>query len=110
MRVEVDVPNPKQQLRPGMFVRVAIELEKPAPGAFRLPIRCLAEPRRQAGRGAVYVVRDGKAYRTTVRLGTSEGEVVEVLSGLKAGDRVVADATGLKGEVVAVQVREKADR
>jgi RND family efflux transporter MFP subunit len=110
MRVEVDVPNPKQQLRPGMFVRVAIELEKPAPGAFRLPIRCLAEPRRPAGPGAVYVVRDGKAHRTTVRVGTSEGEVVEVLSGLKAGDRVVADATGLKGEAVAVQVREKADR
>jgi RNA polymerase sigma factor (sigma-70 family) len=107
MRVEVDVPNPKGQLRPGLFARVAIELEKARTDAFRLPVKSLANSPPSL---AVYVVRDGKAHRTPVRFGTIVGDVVEVLSGVKAGDLVVADVKGLKGEVVPVEVKEKADR
>src|SRR5262249_33595856 len=100
MRAEIDVPNPNQQLRPGMFGTATLHLRKPAPGAVRLPASCLvAAP---GGKKAVYVVRGGKARRTEVQLGEEDRKEVEVLSGLKPADLVVTDPKGLTGEVVAV--------
>jgi RND family efflux transporter MFP subunit len=104
MRVEIDVPNPGGQLRPGMFGTATLHLRKPAPGAVRLPASCLvAAP---GGKKAVYVVRGGKARRTEVRVGHRVDEEVEVLSGLKPADLVVTDPRGLTGEVVPVEVKE----
>jgi HlyD family secretion protein len=42
----------------------------------------------EGGRYA-YVVRDGKAHRTPIRIGATSISAVEILSGLKAGDQVV---------------------
>lgn len=42
---------------------------------------------------AVYVVRDGRAVRTPVRLGAAAVTEIEVLEGLKAGDQVVISPT-----------------
>src|SRR5262249_10128771 len=104
MRVEIDVPNPGQQLRPGMFGTATLHLRKPAPGAVRLPASCVvAAP---GGKRAVYVVRDGKARRAEGQVGHRVGKEVEVLSGLKPADQVVADPTGLTGEVVPVEVKD----
>src|SRR5262249_3952615 len=60
-----------------------------------------------AARRGVYVVREGKAHRTTVLIGTQTATDVEVIDGLKPGDLVVADPKGLKGETVRVEVKEK---
>jgi len=50
------------------------------------------------GRGHAYVVRGGVAERVEVRLGAHSLERVEVLAGLKAGDRVViSGADSFKG-------------
>jgi membrane fusion protein (multidrug efflux system) len=38
---------------------------------------------------AVFVVRAGKAVRAPIKLGYSNGEIAEVVSGLKAGDRII---------------------
>jgi HlyD family secretion protein len=43
----------------------------------------------ESGGAFAYVVRDGVAEKTPVRLGARSVDRVEVLSGLKAGDRVV---------------------
>lgn len=43
----------------------------------------------ESGGQYAYVVRDGVAVRTPVRLGARSVDRVEILSGLKAGDRVV---------------------
>jgi membrane fusion protein (multidrug efflux system) len=37
----------------------------------------------------VFVVRAGKAVRAPIKLGYSNGEIAEVVSGLKAGDRII---------------------
>jgi HlyD family secretion protein len=42
----------------------------------------------EGGRYA-YVVRDGKAHRTPIRIGATSISAVEILSGLKAGEQVV---------------------
>jgi len=71
----------------------------------RLSVRVLLDRRDQVlgvtrgsfvddGGGAIaYVVRDGVAQKVAVKLGARSLERVEVLSGLKAGDRVVISGT-----------------
>ena len=44
---------------------------------------------RDGGGSVAYVVRDGVAEKVAVKLGARSLERVEVISGLKAGDRVV---------------------
>ncbi|MGH8091189.1 MAG: efflux RND transporter periplasmic adaptor subunit [Rudaea sp.] len=47
----------------------------------------------ESGGRFAYVVRDGIAVKTPVRLGVSSIDKVEILQGLKAGDRVVISGT-----------------
>jgi multidrug efflux pump subunit AcrA (membrane-fusion protein) len=39
----------------------------------------------------VFVVRNGQAERVPVRLGTDDGDQIEIQSGLGAGERIVVD-------------------
>src|SRR5262249_30184157 len=106
MRVEIDVDNPRGQLRPGASGTVMLHLGKATPGALRLPLSCLA-PRSSSGDNEVYVVRNGKARRTPVKIGNVGEHEVEIVSGLKATDQVVADPGRLTEDVVPVEVREQ---
>lgn len=47
----------------------------------------------ESGGRYAYVVRDGIAYKTPVTLGTSSIDKVEILQGLKQGDKVVISGT-----------------
>jgi RND family efflux transporter MFP subunit len=87
MRVEVDLPNPDGLLRQGMYGRVTIALEPPSVH-LTLPSACILE-RSGAGKGVVQVVRDGKVEKVDVELGSDNGALVEVRSGLGADDQVI---------------------
>jgi HlyD family secretion protein len=69
----------------------------------------LVVPRRAVrsdqGQDVVFVVRESTAVRRVVQLGAAEGDMVEVLSGLAAADRVVVDGPGdlVDGRRVIVQ-------
>jgi multidrug efflux pump subunit AcrA (membrane-fusion protein) len=103
MPVEIDVPNAKELLRPGMFISATIHTDKPAPaGAVTLPASCLA----RGGRDDLYIVRDGKAQRKPVAVSYRSGDRVEIASGVKASDHIVVDPGGLEGEVVPVEVKK----
>ena len=56
------------------------------------------------GQPAVYVVRDGKALRTTLKLGYDDAGWIEVREGLKPGDEVVIAGKAALREGSAVQV------
>jgi RND family efflux transporter MFP subunit len=74
-RVELEVPNPKGRLRPGMFVRVRVVLARVEAAAI-VPRDALVE---QANGHAVYVVEgDGTARLRPVTVGVSDGERVQV--------------------------------
>ncbi|MQA23762.1 efflux RND transporter periplasmic adaptor subunit [Rugamonas rivuli] len=47
------------------------------------------------GRGPqdIFVVRDGVARKTTLNIGASDGKAVEILSGVRAGDRLIISDT-----------------
>ena len=75
----------KGLLRPGMFAKVLLEIDRKE-GALVIPKAALA----LEGIGdAVYVVEGEEARRREVRLGFSEGDHIEVLEGLSAGEQVV---------------------
>jgi RND family efflux transporter MFP subunit len=107
MRAEIDVPNPKGLLRPGMFARATIHLGKGPADAFRIPRSALL--RLGNDKYGVYVVRNGKAHRTPIELSPDRGgsDEVEILSGVKPTDRIVVDAKGLTSDVVPVEVKKE---
>ena len=87
MRVEIDLPNPDDLLREGMYGRASISLEK-ASVRLTLPTACILD-RSGKGQGVVQVVRDGKVDRVKVTLGADNGTLVEMDSGLGPDDDVV---------------------
>lgn len=84
-----EIPNPGARIRPGMAVRVAIQQGvRTAPAVPEGAVQ-------YEGAGAfVYRIASGEqgsvAQRVEVDTGAVEGGFVEILSGLDAGDRVVA--------------------
>lgn len=75
----------KQILRPGMFGRFEIIYDR-RENVLTIPRTAMLEDETDP---AVYVVRAGKAVRAPIKLGYSNGEIAEVVSGLKSGDRII---------------------
>jgi HlyD family secretion protein len=84
------------RILPDMGVKVAF-MSQPLPAGAPAPSgkKHLVVPRRAVrsdnGQDIVFLLRDGTAVRRAVQLGAGEGDQVEVISGLTAGDRVIVD-------------------
>jgi cobalt-zinc-cadmium efflux system membrane fusion protein len=87
-KLRVRVPNPKSRLKPEMFASISVgvgETER----VLMLPSRAAFI---ESGRTWVYVALGrGQFVRRPVELGLEEGMDRRILSGLKAGDRIVVD-------------------
>ena len=93
----------KQVLRPGMFGRIEIVYDR-RENVLTVPRTALLDDESDP---SLYVVRDGKSTRVSIKTGYSNGEIVEVVSGLKAGDKVitagkVAVRDGAKVNIIAI--------
>lgn len=88
--VRGDFPNPDRALRPGMLMEV--QLSRPERQTLVLPEIALV----QVGRDTfVYRVKaDGSVEQPKVEVGARSSGKVEVVAGIKAGDRIVIDGTG----------------
>ncbi|MBC5763946.1 efflux RND transporter periplasmic adaptor subunit [Ramlibacter albus] len=95
----VDAATHTQELRldlpegtpvaPGMFARVWLPAADAASARVFVPVQSVV---RRAELTAVYVIGDkGQPLLRQVRLGRAEGDRVEVLAGLSAGERVALD-------------------
>jgi len=82
-----EIPNSDGSLRPGMFARLALTLAERA-DAMLVPKEALVYE--LAGR-YLYRARDGKAERVAVEIGAEIGDMVEIRSGVAAGDQVVTN-------------------
>lgn len=87
-------------LQPGMFGRIRIDYDQRA-NALVIPRTALLDDESDP---AVFVARGGKAARVSVKLGYTDGEWAEVLSGLKPGEQVVTAGKVALREGSAVQV------
>jgi membrane fusion protein (multidrug efflux system) len=79
------VPNEGQQLRPGLFVRVSLELDVHQ-NALVVPVEAVLS---DLSGSYVYVVTQNIARRQDATVGLSDGRLTELTSGVKAGDDVV---------------------
>lgn len=86
---EVHLPNPDRLLKPGMYGRAALELDR-HPGALVLPIESV---QLSGGKSFVYVVDGDVVRRREVQTGESMSdggqESLEVTAGLQAGQTIV---------------------
>ena len=82
--VEAEVPNPDGALKPGLFATSRIELAARTPGVL-VPAAAVIT---SAGTSRVYVVGGDHAEERIVTTGELVGDLVEITSGLKAGERV----------------------
>ncbi|MFF0313366.1 efflux RND transporter periplasmic adaptor subunit [Micromonospora sp. NPDC005252] len=82
-----DAPAPTP--RPGMNAIVHLRVREAA-DAVTVPASAVFSA---DGRDAVWVVRDGKADRAPVTVGVQGADLVQILNGVQAGDRVVVRGT-----------------
>jgi len=89
MAVELDVMNRDGSLAPGMYSTVKWPVRKSRPGLFVPKTSVVTTTER------IFVIRnkDGRAEWVDVRKGAADGDLVEVLGDLKAGDLIVRRAT-----------------
>jgi len=87
LTVEAEVENIQNLLKPGQFATVRIAQARPEP-ALLIPARAI---RTDQNVSRVFVIKDGRAQERVVQLGQTEGELVEIKSGVGDGELV---ATG----------------
>jgi membrane fusion protein (multidrug efflux system) len=90
VKVTVEAVNPPAAVRPGAFVSIGIVRERHE-AAMLLPRESVIRELRAAH---VFVTEDDTAVKKAVTLGIEEGELVEVLTGVDAGDNVVVAGQG----------------
>ena len=99
--VRIRVRNPERLLRIGMFAQARIALQEKK-GVLVVPPSALSKTDQGA---AVYVVSGEEATRTPVRLGLETPEAVELLSGVKEGQKVLSSAIHGLGERAKLAAR-----
>jgi membrane fusion protein (multidrug efflux system) len=84
LRVRARLDNPDGKLLPGAFARVSLQsINKEA---IVIPSEALI---RGLADVSVFVEENGKAQRRVVRVGSRNGDSVEILEGLQGGDRLI---------------------
>ena len=84
-QMEIEIPNPNGRLKPGMYARVDLRVAD-KPNAMSVPRNAIVE---QNGRRGVFVADGTTARFRAVETGIQSPERVEIVSGLREGERVV---------------------
>ncbi|MGB6064911.1 MAG: efflux RND transporter periplasmic adaptor subunit [Desulfomonilaceae bacterium] len=85
MITEIEAPNPKEELRPGMYVTVKLDLEKKT-NALLAPVSAVIS---EKSRNFIFIVDDGKAKLMPVKIGLNDGTNMEILSGMNSDELVI---------------------
>jgi len=84
LTVEAEIENSSGALKPGQFATVRILQPRPVP-AVLVPARAVLT---EAGVSRVYVIKDGHAEQRLVQLGQTEGDLIQLKSGVAADEKV----------------------
>jgi len=110
MLTEIDVANPGGRLKPGMYARVTLTLET-RHGALSVPSEAVMG---KDDDRFVYIVTEGKARKTAVKVGIDDGKMAEVTEGLTAASQVVlvgrdtlVDGAAVKAEPAKLEPAKK---
>jgi len=86
-KAEILLPNPGNRLKPGMFARVQLVLTR-RKDVIIVPIKSITEDKK--GKIVFLAVNDTARVRP-VTLGISDGVDIEVISGIKPGEKVIVE-------------------
>lgn len=98
--LRVRIANPAGRLQAGMFARGAVTVGRFT--AVTVPQLAVVE---DSGREVVFIVSAGKAHAMPVALGVTQGDLVEVTSGVPAGAQVVVTGQARLRDGDAVSVK-----
>ncbi len=91
--VKAELENPDGALKPGMFAKMDVVTDRTYAAALAVPKSAIVDAN---GKSLVFHQEAGNVYEPVeVTLGRTAGDLVEVKSGVKAGDRVVTQGTTL---------------
>ena len=99
--VEAVVPNAEGTLRPGSFATALIEQGNRSPGI----LTPAAAVRTVAGTSRLFVVSSDRAEERIVTLGQAVGDLVEITSGLKVGEKVATSNVAALADGVPVAAK-----
>ena len=103
--VEILIPNPQLQLRPGMFVHVELVVDKHAD----VPVVPKTVVSKRMGKDMIFVFNpaDGLVEMRESRLGFYDLKSYEILSGVKAGELVVTEDQAILQDGVKASIAGK---
>jgi RND family efflux transporter MFP subunit len=84
LSVEAEIDNSSGALKPGQFATVRILQERSEP-AVLVPARAVVT---EAGVSRLFVIKDGHAEQRVIQTGQTEGDLIEVKSGVAADEQV----------------------
>jgi RND family efflux transporter MFP subunit len=94
VKVRTEVPNPDGRLKPDMFANVQIVTDLNR-SAISIPQAAVLD---DGGKSVVFVAENGEYKKRQVTEGIKGNDRVEIIDGLKAGDKVV-----IKGNYLLLQ-------
>lgn len=89
--VEIDIPNPDLALKPGMYGRLNLIVDK-HPKSILLPAEAILS---QESGSSVFTVEDGIAKRVSITTGYDDGNFLEVTHGLTGNESVIISGQDL---------------
>jgi multidrug efflux pump subunit AcrA (membrane-fusion protein) len=99
LTVEAAVQNPNAELRPGQFATIRVLLPQ-SETAVLVPQRAL---RTISGSTYVYVLKNGFAQQRLVQTGQTEGDLIEIKSGVSADEVVATSNVDQLGDGMAIR-------
>jgi RND family efflux transporter MFP subunit len=106
MHTEIDVENPDNVIRAGMYGIAKIILDQPLK-ASTLPSTSLAGESK-GGKADVYIIKDGRAKKVRVEIGADDGIHVEIMSGLTENESVILNPQSVTEGVAVREFHEDA--
>ncbi len=109
VRVRIGFENLDPRILPDMGVKVSFYGERrqeaantPTKPRLEVPKAAI---RTEGGQTVVFVVRENRAERRAVTTGPADGEQIEIVSGLNAGERIVVEGVSTLADGARVQER-----
>ena len=99
LTVEAEIENNSNALKPGQFATVRILQERAEP-AVLVPARSVIS---EAGVNRVYVIKNGHAEQRLVQTGQTDGDLIEIKSGVAADELIATSNLEQLSDGIAVK-------
>ena len=104
--VEMEIANRDHLLKPGMYARVELVIDR-HPGAILVPGEAIVV---EGDASRVFVAKDSIVTKRTIKTGVSEGTAIEVVQGLTGDESIVVEGKELVREGQKVRVEPRSVR